>query len=110
MRDGMTSFREKVAGKAQMYLDGLAQESRGDKSLQLDLVAGYLKVADIQGNRFVADLVQTSAARNTAAKALAKMSGIGLKPALRSQKESGFQKRGRPVCRVLDLVAPLPSM
>ena len=47
---GSTSARELVVSKALTYLDGLAQEARGDLSLQRELVAAYERVGEVQGS------------------------------------------------------------
>jgi tetratricopeptide (TPR) repeat protein len=70
-KGGMTAAREQVVTKASAYLDGLAKQASGDDALDLDVVNGYLKVADIQGNLFASNTGQQNAAAATAAKALA---------------------------------------
>ena len=71
MADGPTPARKALSTKAITYLDGLAPEARGDTSLKLDLINGYLKVAEIQGNLFAANLGEVASARESASKALA---------------------------------------
>ena len=70
-KGGMTAAREQVVTKASAYLDGLAKQAKGDDALELDVVNGYLRVADIQGNLFAGNTGQQNAAGATAAKALA---------------------------------------
>jgi len=70
MRDGLTPARKSLTVRALAYLDGLALEASGDTALQLELVSGYLKVADIQGNLFVANVGESFAAKASAEKAL----------------------------------------
>jgi non-specific serine/threonine protein kinase/serine/threonine-protein kinase len=67
----MTAAREQVVTKASAYLDGLAQQSKGDDALRLEVLNGYLSVADIQGNLFASNTGQRTAAAATSAKALA---------------------------------------
>jgi len=71
MRTSLTSARESVATKAVAYLDGLANESSGDRALKLEVMNGYMKVADIQGNLFVDNMGKQNAAKETLAKARA---------------------------------------
>lgn len=71
IREGPTPAREAAASKAEAYLDGLRRESKGDRSLELEVVKGYLKVAQIRGSLFVANLGDQAAAREVADKALA---------------------------------------
>jgi serine/threonine protein kinase/predicted negative regulator of RcsB-dependent stress response len=67
---GSTEARELVVKTALEYLDSLAQEAGGDKSLQLELAAAYVKVGDVQGNPFIPNLGQTAAALASYRKAL----------------------------------------
>jgi serine/threonine protein kinase len=71
MRTSLTAARESVATKAVAYLDGLAKESSGDRALELEVMNGYLKVADIQGNLFVDNVGKPNAAKETLGKARA---------------------------------------
>jgi tetratricopeptide (TPR) repeat protein len=68
---GSTAARELVIKRALEYLDKLTQEAAGDTSLQRELAAAYERVGDVQGRVFEANLGQTSAARDSHAKALA---------------------------------------
>jgi len=47
---GSTPARRLLVTKALEYLDGLAAEASGDRSLQLELAAAYDRVGDVQGN------------------------------------------------------------
>jgi eukaryotic-like serine/threonine-protein kinase len=71
MADGPTPARKALSAKAVAYLDGLASEAGSDPSLKKDLITGYLRVADIQGNLHAANLGEVSAARESAGKAAA---------------------------------------
>ncbi len=71
MRQGLTPARKTLSSKALVYLDGLAREAKSDTALQLEAVAGYLKVADLQGNLFLANMGDPMAARESVTKALA---------------------------------------
>jgi len=71
MRKGVTPARKAVLDQGLKYLDGLAAETKGRTELQRDLVAGYLRIAAIQGDLFVDNLGDVAAAQTTAQKALA---------------------------------------
>ncbi|MFN0112381.1 MAG: protein kinase domain-containing protein [Blastocatellia bacterium] len=47
---GSTAAREMVVKTALEYLDSLAKDAESDASLQNELAAAYLRVADVQGN------------------------------------------------------------
>ena len=71
MADGPTPARKALSSKAVAYLDGLASEAGTDPTLKKDLIAGYLRVADIQGNLHAANLGEVSAAIESVRKAAA---------------------------------------
>jgi eukaryotic-like serine/threonine-protein kinase len=62
---GSTPARELLVRKALEYLNRLEIESRGDASLQLDLIRAYLKVGDIQGSPYTANLGDLKGALET---------------------------------------------
>lgn len=68
---GATPARALVITTALEYLDNLAQEAQGDAALQLELAQAYLKVGDLQGNPWAANLGQPAAAAHSYRKALA---------------------------------------
>ena len=53
---GSTPARALVVQRALEYLDRLARESAGDRALRRELAEAYLKVGDVQGNPFMANL------------------------------------------------------
>ncbi|MGZ5024290.1 MAG: protein kinase domain-containing protein [Chthoniobacterales bacterium] len=59
---GSTPARRLIVGRALKYLDDLAQEAGGDRQLQLELADAYLKVGDVQGKPYTANLGDTSGA------------------------------------------------
>jgi eukaryotic-like serine/threonine-protein kinase len=67
---GATPARELVITTALEYLDNLAQEAQDDAALQLELAQAYLKVGDLQGNPWAANLGQTAMAAQSYRKAL----------------------------------------
>jgi len=68
---GSTPARELVIKRALEYIDGLAQDSSGDPSLQRELAVAYEKLGDVQGNPDYANLGDTSGAFVSYRKALA---------------------------------------
>jgi tetratricopeptide (TPR) repeat protein/predicted Ser/Thr protein kinase len=66
---GSTSVRQKLVKDALVYLDKLSHES-GDPSLQRELVEGYVKTANVQGNSYYSNLGDTAAALASARKAV----------------------------------------
>ena len=59
---GSTPARELLVKRALEYLDSLASEAGDDPSLQRELVAGYLKVGNVQGNPNNANLGDSAGA------------------------------------------------
>ena len=68
---GSTPARSLVVKRALEYLDGLATEARGDRSLQLEIAAAYQKVAEVQGNPAFPNLGDSKGALESSRKALA---------------------------------------
>jgi eukaryotic-like serine/threonine-protein kinase len=66
---GATPAREMLVRDALDYLDRLNQAAAGDASLQRELAAAYLKVGDVQGKRYVANLGDTAGAMQSYRKA-----------------------------------------
>jgi tetratricopeptide (TPR) repeat protein len=120
---GSTKARELVVARAQQYLDGLAEDTSGDLSLQAELATAYEKLAAIAadpnaslGDRSggIANLEKAIALREPAAAkrpvdghavtALATDLGrLGSWRAGRSEREAGL----RDIRRALDLIEPL---
>jgi eukaryotic-like serine/threonine-protein kinase len=68
---GATPARKLLVQRALEYLSKLAQQSRGDAGLQLELAEAYLKVGDLQGNPYEPNLGDTQGATESYQKALA---------------------------------------
>ena len=58
---GSTPARKLIVDRALQYLDSLAQESRGDISLQRELAAAYERVGLVQGHYLQNSLGDTRA-------------------------------------------------
>jgi eukaryotic-like serine/threonine-protein kinase len=67
---GSTPARRLLVQRALEYLSKLAQQAHGDPSLQRDLAEAYLKVGDVQGNPYVANLGDTEGAAQSYRQAL----------------------------------------
>jgi non-specific serine/threonine protein kinase/serine/threonine-protein kinase len=69
LRESATAARAELVAKSTEYLDRLASESR-DPSILRDLVNGYIKVGDVQGNLYEASLGIPAVAEGSYRKAL----------------------------------------
>jgi eukaryotic-like serine/threonine-protein kinase len=69
LRAGATPARRVSMAKALQYLDQLAMEDR-EASLEVELIEGYLKVGDVQGNFYGPNLGDRRAAEESYRKAL----------------------------------------
>jgi serine/threonine protein kinase len=67
---GSTKVREMLVKDALEYLDKLSQESADDRSLQRELALAYLKVGDVQGKIYTANLGNSTGALESYRKAL----------------------------------------
>jgi serine/threonine protein kinase/tetratricopeptide (TPR) repeat protein len=67
---GSTPVRERLVRDSLQYLDGLAGEVTGDRSLQRELASAYERVADVQGGTMEANLGDTAGAIESGKKAL----------------------------------------
>ena len=59
---GSTPARQLLVQRALEYLNKLDQRARGNAGLQRELAEAYLKVGDVQGNPYVANLGETEGA------------------------------------------------
>jgi serine/threonine protein kinase len=67
---GSTKVREMLVKDALEYLDKLSQESADDRSLQRELALAYLKVGDVQGKIYAANLGNSAGAVTSYRKAV----------------------------------------
>ncbi len=70
IRSGITAARKKMVERALGYLDRLARESSGDISLRRELIEGYFKVGDVQGNLYGPNVGDSAGARESYRRAL----------------------------------------
>ena len=68
--EGATKVRETLVKDAVNYLDSLAQEAGDDPAFRNELSAAYLRVGDVQGEAFQANLGDTAAAKQSYQKAI----------------------------------------
>lgn len=68
---GSTKVREQMVKDSLVYLDGLAKQAGTNKDLQRELAAAYLKVGDVQGRAFRANLGDSKGAMESYRKSLA---------------------------------------
>jgi non-specific serine/threonine protein kinase/serine/threonine-protein kinase len=68
---GSLGARRLVVSRAQQYLDRLAQDATNDSSLRRDLAEAYLRLGDVQGRPYLANLGDTAGALASYRKALA---------------------------------------
>lgn len=62
IRAGETAARREMVAKGLSYLKRLSEEAEGDPALQREVIAGYIKMGDVQGNPFGPNLGQRDAA------------------------------------------------
>jgi non-specific serine/threonine protein kinase/serine/threonine-protein kinase len=67
---GATPVRARLVRDALTYLDSLAGEAQGDRSLQQELAAAYVRVGDVQGGTMYANLGDTAGAISSYRKAM----------------------------------------
>jgi eukaryotic-like serine/threonine-protein kinase len=68
---GSTPARELLVRRALVYLDRLAAEGEGNTPLRMELAGAYLKIGDVQGLPYRANLGDTAGATESYRKALA---------------------------------------
>ncbi|HVR40581.1 MAG TPA: serine/threonine-protein kinase [Thermoanaerobaculia bacterium] len=68
---GSTPARALLVQRALVYLDALAADAEDNKPLQLELIGAYLKIGDVQGKPYAANLGDTRGAMASYRKALA---------------------------------------
>jgi eukaryotic-like serine/threonine-protein kinase len=67
---GSTPARSLVVKRALEYLDGLAAEARGDRSLQMEIANAYLRIGEVQGDPSFPNLGDSKGALQSTNKAL----------------------------------------
>ncbi len=67
---GATPARQLLVQRALEYLSKLAEEARGDRRLQRELAEAYMKVGNVQGNPYAANLGDAEGAAKSYDKAL----------------------------------------
>ncbi|HEY2139103.1 MAG TPA: serine/threonine-protein kinase [Chthoniobacterales bacterium] len=67
---GSTPARRIIVNRALQYLDRLARESYGEPALQLELADAFLKIGDVQGKPYTANLGDSAGAIRSYSKAV----------------------------------------
>jgi non-specific serine/threonine protein kinase/serine/threonine-protein kinase len=101
---GSTAARSLIANTGAEYLDRLARESRGDASLQQELAEGYLKIGDVEGNPYGANLGDSTKTIENYRKALA------LADALMARNPKDLKARETAAKCHVDLAQVLPTV
>jgi len=95
---GSTPVRERLVKDALEYLDSLAGEAGGDRTLQRELAMAYRKVGDVQGNSNMANLGDTNGALASYQKSLVILQAlVKAEPAntgLKSELPESFERIG----------------
>ena len=78
---GSTAILGQLVNDGLAYLDGIAADSGGDQAFQLELASAYLRVGDVQGRPYTANLGQTDGALASYRKGLAILEPIAAKDA-----------------------------
>jgi eukaryotic-like serine/threonine-protein kinase len=77
---GSTRARQKIVATGLEYLSALEREAAGDPNLQRDLASAYLRIGDVQGGVFSANLGDTKGALASYRKARGLLAGMRVTP------------------------------
>ena len=100
---GSTAARSLIAKTGTEYLDRLARESHGDGRLERELAQGYLKIGDVEGNPYGANLGDSAKTIENYRKALA------LGDSLMARDPKDIQARQVAAKSHVDLAFVLPA-
>jgi tetratricopeptide (TPR) repeat protein len=106
---GSTAARSLIAKTGAEYLDRLARESQGDASLQQELAQGYLKIGDVEGNPYGANLGDSAQAIGNYRKALAIADALMARDPKDVQARQAAAKSHIDLSNVLPAVGKLPE-
>lgn len=99
---GSTPARALVVRRALEYLDGLAAEARGDRSLQLEIASAYQKVAEVQGDPMFPNLGDSGGALQSSKKALAILQSLAHRDPENQQVRLALASTHQQISDVLD--------
>jgi tetratricopeptide (TPR) repeat protein len=99
---GSTPARSLVVKRALEYLDGLAAEARGDRSLQLEIATAYQKVAEVQGDPVYPNLGDSKGALQSSRKALAILESLARTEPKNQQVRMDLASTHQQISDVLD--------
>jgi len=96
---GSTKVREQMVKDSLNYLDKLAQQAGGDSGLLREIASAYLRVGDVQGRPYYANLGDTSGALESYGKSITireRLSALAPKDAdLRAELAMSYERFGR---------------
>ena len=106
---GSTPARALLVKRALEYLDSLARESSGDPTLQSELATAYVKVGDIQGNPYSANLGDIKGALESYQKSLQIRQALLTSNPNQSQAKRDLAASHRRVGEVLEQMNDAPG-
>ena len=99
---GSTPARSLVVKRALEYLDGLAAEARGDRSLQMEIATAYLRVGEVQGDPMFPNLGDSKGALESSTKALAILETVSREEPQNQQARLALAGAHQQISDVLD--------
>jgi tetratricopeptide (TPR) repeat protein len=99
---GSTPARSLVVKRALEYLDGLAAEARGDRSLQIEIASAYKRVGEVQGDPMFPNLGDSKGALESSRKALAILETVSQAEPENQQVRLGLASTHQLISDVLD--------
>jgi tetratricopeptide (TPR) repeat protein len=99
---GSTPARSLVVKRALEYLDGMAAEARGDRSLQMEIATAYLKVGEVQGDPSFPNLGDSKGALESTNKALSILETLSRSDPKNTQVRMALADAHQEISDVLD--------
>jgi len=99
---GSTPARSLVVKRALEYLDGLAAEARGDRSLQMEIATAYLRVGEVQGDPMFPNLGDSKGALQSSNKGLAILETVSREEPKNQQAQLALEDAHQQISDVLD--------
>jgi eukaryotic-like serine/threonine-protein kinase len=99
---GSTPARSLVVKRALEYLDGLAADARGNRSLQMEIAFAYKRVGEVQGDPMFPNLGDSKGALQSSKKALAILEALSLAEPLNQQVRLALASTHQQISDVLD--------
>jgi tetratricopeptide (TPR) repeat protein len=99
---GSTPARALVVKRALEYLDGLAADARGNRSLQMEIASAYQRVGEVQGDPMFPNLGDSKGALESSRKALAILETLALAEPENQQVRLALASTHQQISDVLD--------